>query len=154
MKNKVISIITAIVLAGGVLTYFGVIGSKPNCINVYVDYGSLKNNQKQTECIKENGKTNALDLVQKAGYFVQGTQKYGLQVVCRVNGLPDASKESCTVMPKSNAYWALIVENKKSPTNVIPKWNWASVGISTLYLYPGDSVGLTFTENNKVRWPN
>ena len=153
MKNRLIA--SAFVLLGfwALISTSGHASSK-SCINVYVNYGLLSNDKTVLGCIDANGKTNALQLLQKSGFKLEGTQKYGLQVVCRVDNLPTPATENCLKMPPENAYWALIVKNKRSIKDPMPKWGWSQTGISTLYLYPGDSVGLVFTVNNKVKWPN
>jgi hypothetical protein len=76
-----------------------------------------------------------------------GTDKYGDQIVCLVNGLPE--KANCSDMPPQDAYWAILVRRP----GVISEWGWADKGISDLEVKAGDSLALTFTVNNEVRWP-
>jgi hypothetical protein len=153
MKSKIIISIVAIIGFLGLIQFVN--GShKTSCINVYVDFGSLKNNEKSLQCINENGKTNSLALFEKAGLSLKGTDKYGLLVICRVNGLPDASRESCAVMPPEKAYWAVLIKAAANIADPFPKWGWAKTAASDVYLYPGESIGLVFTEGGKVRWPS
>lgn len=152
MKNKLFISILVITGFWGFLS----IVDKPNnqCVNVYIDFGSLDNNKKVIGCIAVDQKETALTILEKTGVKLDGTEKYGLQVVCRVDGLPGPKKESCATMPPENAYWAVIVKNKSSVIDPIKKWGWADKGVSELYLKSGDSVGLVFTENGKVKWPD
>ena len=134
-------------------SFYTVSSSKEDCVNLYVDYGSVDNGAKVTKCVPISGKTNALDILDKAKLNIEGTRKYGDAVVCRVNGLPDKSVESCEIMPPENAYWAVIIKKKQ----VIPfpsnEWGWAQKGINETFLSPGDNLGLVFSTNGDVKWP-
>lgn len=150
MKDRLIASVVVIVLA-----FFGfsfVTKSDTNCVNLYVDFGSLNAETKVEQCIEVSAKTNALEILKTAGYTTEGTQKYGDAVVCRLNGLPSKSVETCEVMPPENAYWAVIVKEKK----LIPffnEWGWAQTGINEIYLLSGDSLGLVFSTNGDLKWP-
>jgi hypothetical protein len=150
MKKGLLPFLVFSLVVGG---FFVVNKSEESCINLYVDYGSLDNNTKSTECVGVSTKTNALDVLNQANYKIEGTQKYGSAVVCRVNGLPDKAIESCEVMPPENAYWAVIIKKKE----IIPlpnnEWGWAQKGINETYLSPGDSLGLVFSTNGDLKWP-
>ena len=131
-----------------VLAFFGlsaVTKDDNQCINVYVDYGVLNNETKLTNCINSSTKMIALDVLKKSNLEIEGTKKYGLGVVCRVNGLPDKKVESCEVMPPAEAYWAIIIKEKQ----VIPfprkEWGWGQLAVDQQYLNSGDSVGLVWT---------
>jgi hypothetical protein len=155
MNRKII--IPALLLAIFATTY-AVINKTSNqdipCVNTYINFGSLDNNKVIMECVPEEGKAGATFVFNKQGIKLSGTDQYGLSVVCRVNGLPDPVHEKCAKMPPENAYWAVLVKKHATLIDPSPKWGWAQTGISEVYLYPGDSVGLVFTENGKVRWPN
>ena len=58
------------------------------------------------------------------------------------------------MMPPEDAYWAFITKGRSSIINPWPQWGWAQKGVSEVYFNPGDSLGLVFTENGKVNWPN
>ena len=147
---------TLISLAIIVLAFVGLQGinkTDSSCINLYVDYGSLENKTKLTKCIESSNKIIALDVLRKANLEIEGTKKYGLGVVCRVNGLPNSKVESCEEMPPANAYWAIIVKEKQ----VIPfprkEWGWGQLAIDQQYLNPGDSIGLVWADNGKAVFP-
>lgn len=158
MKNKNLSIIIS---AGLILGGAGfAIASQPNkeCVTVYVDYGVLDNSSTSSTCVPVSGKANGLELLADAGLTIDGTDKYGAQIVCRVNGLPSATKpigikgqegyiETCAEMPAAFAYWAVLVKDGPLP------WGWASTGIDQVTLEAGDSLGLVFFENDNQRFP-
>jgi hypothetical protein len=150
MKNRLIISVVVIVLAFFGLSYMT--KSDTNCVNLYVDFGSLNAETKVEQCIEVSTETNALQLLKTAGYTTEGTQKYGDAVVCRLNGLPDKSVETCEVMPPENAFWAVIVKKKK----LLPffnDWGWAQTGINDVTLSSGDSLGLVFSTNGDLKWP-
>lgn len=152
MKNK---LFISILIVSGFWGFTSIIDkTNSQCVNVYVDFGSLDQSKKVIGCIDTNTKIKAIDVIQKSGLKVEGTDKYGLQVICRVDSLPGPDRESCAVMPPENAYWAFIVRDKSTPLNPITKWGWAQKGINDVYLNPGDSLGLVFTEDGKMRWPD
>jgi len=150
MKNRLILSFLVIGLAYIGFSFLG--KSESNCVNLYVDFGSLNAETKVEKCVEVSTETNALDLLKTAGYTTEGTQKYGAAVVCRLNGLPDKSVETCEVMPPEDAYWAVIVKEKK----LLPffnEWGWAQTGINEISLSEGDSLGLVFSTNGDLKWP-
>lgn len=152
MNNKLF--VFVLILAG----FLGISAVNNNnskdCVNVYVDFGSLDHNKKVIGCVDADHKVNALTVLEHSGINIEGTDKYGLQVVCRVNSLPKPSVEPCKTMPPENAYWAVITKQNISALSMQKHWNWAQTGISDVYLEPGDSLGLVFTENEKMKWPD
>lgn len=127
--------------------------SDNNCINLYVDYGPLDGGTKITKCIQSSTKTTALDVLRKANLEIEGTKKYGLSVVCRVNGLPNTKTESCEIMPLEKAYWAVIIKEKQTMPFPRKEWGWGQLAIDQQYLVTGDSIGLVFADNGKIRFP-
>jgi uncharacterized lipoprotein NlpE involved in copper resistance len=127
-----------------------------DCVTLYVDYGPLENGTQSTSCIPASSKTNALDLLADAGLTIEGTQKYGNAIVCRINNRPDATTESCQEMPPAEAHWAVLVKEHEIlpiPFNTAGEWGWAQTGINEVYLEPGDAIGLVFADNGEVRFP-
>lgn len=150
MKKTLTVIITSLLVAGGFLF---INKTDKNCINLYVDYNSLDDGTRITKCIDVSNNTIALEVLKNANLKIEGTKKYGLAVVCRVNGLPNKKAESCESMPPENAYWAIIIkENKLIP---FPKseWGWGQLAIDQQLLSPGDSIGLVWANNGKVVFP-
>lgn len=149
-RLKLIFLVICLTIAG--LTYFK-IAPKSDCVNVYIDFGSLNNKSKVSQCIPTDRDT-ALNILTKSEIKLDGTDKYGLKVICRVNGLPTPAQETCSIMPPEDAYWAFITKGKSSIINPFPQWGWAQKGVSEVYFNPGDSIGLIFTEGGKLSWPN
>ncbi len=143
-----------IVLAAAILVFTQ--QSKADCVEIYVDYGPLNNGAKVTQCIDVEGEIPALEVLKLANLDTQGTQKYGNAVVCRVNGFPDASVESCEEMPPAESYWAVLIkeyEHFPNPFDLVGEWGWAQTGIDQITLHNGDSIGLVFADNGEVKFP-
>ena len=139
-----------------ILAFIGLQGinkSDDSCINLYVDYGQLDNGTKLTKCIDASTKTIALDVLKKANLEIEGTKKYGLAVVCRVNGLPNEKTESCEIMPPEKAYWAVIIKEKQTIPFPRKEWGWGQLAVDQQYLNPGDSLGLVFADNGEIKFP-
>ena len=153
MKKPIITTLVVALLGVGVVSLYQ---PPADCVSIYVDYGSLDSASTLKKCISATEKTNALELLASAKIEMQGTDKYGNAVVCRLNGLPDASVESCAEMPPAEAYWAVYVKEYEPfpiPFNTAGEWGWAQTGINEVFLNPGDSLGLVFIENGEVRYP-
>lgn len=163
MKNKIL-IASAITVA--IVSVFlvkeTVTAPKSDCVNVYVDYGILNNGKTSEACIKAEDGVDAMTVFNSHSIAVLGTDKYGLQIACRVNSFPNGTDaipveghegyvEKCTDMPAQFAYWALLVKRGTGSTSV---WGWSDKGILDLTLNKGDSVALVFTVNDEVAWPN
>jgi hypothetical protein len=152
MNNRY-RIIVAVILALGSIIAISKSSDK-DCINVYVDYNNLEMSTFD-KCLPVTSDIKAIDLLKNNNFTLQGTEKYGDAVVCRLNGLPTAKDESCQDMPSDKAYWA-ILEKKKQLIN-IPfmenGYSWAQVGISELILSPGDSLALVFAKDGEVKFP-
>ena len=152
--EKMKKILTLAITAGLVIGGFLVI-NKPDdsCINLYVDYGPLDGGTKLTKCVDVSTKTVALDVLKMVNLKLEGTKKYGLAVVCRVNGLPNQKAESCEAMPPGKAYWAIIIKEKQTIPFPRKEWGWGQLAIDQQYLNPGDSLGLVFADNGEIKFP-
>lgn len=146
MNNRIKAILAIIVILLGSLVGFSAT-QKKDCIQVYIDYGTL---DKSTfdKCLSATSDTNALELLKSNSFTLQGTEKYGEAVVCRLNGLPKEAE--CKVMPSEKAYWAIL---EKRDNLVFESYAWAQVGINELILSPGDSLALVFATNGEVKFP-
>ncbi|WP_394553196.1 hypothetical protein ACDF64_02370 [Agromyces sp. MMS24-JH15] len=109
-------------------------------------------------CVDADAPVLAADLLAEAGVTTEGTQEYGDQVVCRVNGVPaedlaipapDGTEyhEACASMPAAFAYWSLWVRPADG------EWGYAQEGLETLEVAPGDSLELLFTLNDQPASP-
>jgi hypothetical protein len=143
--NKIKAILATIAVAFGSLAVIETISDK-DCITIYVDYGIL---EKSTfnKCV-ESSETNAIDLLVNNNFTLQGTDKYGTAVLCRLNALPREAE--CKDMPSEKAYWAILV---KEDQILFEDYVWAQVGINELILSPGDSLALVFATNGSVNFP-
>jgi len=139
-----------------------------NCVTVSIDYGVLDSqNQNYEKCLSVSGEVTALDLMNTANFKIDGTEKYGNQIVCRLNNLPNPNApigvkghedyiESCKDMPAEFAYWAVFEKRKPvipNPADLNSKWTYAQVGVSELTLKAGDSLAFVFTDNGNVKYP-
>ncbi|TFC52208.1 hypothetical protein E3T26_06075 [Cryobacterium sp. TMT1-21] len=129
-------------------------------VSVVVDFGSL-DAARITDCVDTGaaGTVAASEVMKSAGVTTEGTVEWGDQVVCRVNDRPAAAEtieidgeapftEACQSMPAAAAYWALWVK----PT-ADASWEYASEGLGSLKLEPGQSVGLVFTTGTETPTP-
>ena len=162
VKNKILiaSAIT-VALVSIFLVKENMTAPKIDCVNAYVDYGILNSGKTSEACIKAEDGIDAMTIFNAHSLAILGTDKYGLQIVCRVNSFPngvdaipveghDGYVERCTDMPAQFAYWALLVKRGNASTSV---WGWSDKGIQDLKLNAGDSVALVFTVNDEVKWP-
>ena len=129
-----------------------------NGVEVVVNFGIL--GKRQSTCVETAGPVNAKELLKEAGFATEGTGSYGDQIVCRVNDLPSAAEafevpgqephvETCKDMPPAFAYWALWVRSSAEG-----KWTYATEGVGTLELNPGESIGLAFSTGGATPTPN
>jgi hypothetical protein len=129
-------------------------------VTVIVDPGALKvpASAKKTACVGTDATITAAEAFKSAGVTTEGTQQYGDQVVCRVNGIPAADlaipakdgstyHEECKGMPASFAYWALWTKPADG------EWAYAQEGVATQKVGPGQSIELLFTLDGKPAAP-
>ncbi len=144
--NKFKAILAIIVIILGSLVGFSLTQNK-ECINLYVDYGNLER-PTFDKCLSATSNTKAIALLKGNGFNLQGTEKYGEGVLCRLNGLPKDAE--CKVMPSEKAYWAIL---EKRDNLIFESYAWSQVGIDQIILSPGDSLALVFATNGEVRFP-
>lgn len=129
-------------------------------VTVIVDATALgdQDDVSATWCVFGDDTVAAADALLAASIGTEGTDEYGDQVVCRVNGVPaedtaipaeDGSDyfETCASMPAAFAYWSLWVQPAGG------EWGYAQEGLSTLQLEPGDAVELLFTLHGEPAAP-
>ncbi len=130
-------------------------------VTVSVDASALgaQDDVSATWCVFTDTAIPATDVLAGATVETEGTDEYGDQVVCRVNGVPaedvaltaeDGSDyfETCASMPAAFAYWSLWVQP------VGGEWAYAEEGLSTLELDPGEGLALLFTLNGEPAAPS
>lgn len=127
-------------------------------ITVVVDASALEDGDSKSWCIAADETLAAADALTLVNVTTEGTEEYGDQVVCRVNGVPaedlaitaeDGSDyfETCQSMPAAFAYWSLWTKPAGG------EWGYAQEGLSTLQLEPGDGLELLFTLNGEPAAP-
>jgi hypothetical protein len=127
-------------------------------ITVVVDASTLEDGDSKEWCIGTDETLAAGDALTLVNVSTEGTEEYGDEVVCRVNGVPaedaaipnpDGSEyfETCESMAPAFAYWGLWVKPAGG------EWNYAQEGISTLELQPGESLALLYTLNGEPATP-
>lgn len=127
-------------------------------VTIVVDGSALEGSTVEEFCVTTDEPIGAADALDIAAVETEGTEEYGDQVVCRVNGVPaeemaltaeDGSDyfETCASMPAAFAYWSLWVQPAGG------EWAYAEEGLSTLQLSPGDSLALLFTLNGEPAAP-
>lgn len=129
-------------------------------VAVIVDAGDLEVSEPVdvAACVDTDEPILAADALDEAGITTEGTDEWGDQVVCRVNGEPaedtlitaaDGTEyhEACESMPAAFAYWSLW----QRPAG--GEWAYAQEGLPTLELQPGDAVELLFTLNDAPASP-
>ncbi|UOE42807.1 hypothetical protein [Agromyces larvae] len=137
-------------------------GASEDCagVAVIVDAGDLDaaDDPSTEACLPVDAPIIAADALAQAGVTTEGTDDYGDQVVCRVNGAPaetdtivadDGTEyhETCSTMPAAFAYWAVWVRPADG------EWAYAQEGLATQQLAPGDRLGLFFTLNGEPAQP-
>jgi hypothetical protein len=135
-------------------------GSAASCAGVFVtvQFGLLGGDD-VASCAAATSPITAAAALAAVGITTAGTQQYGDQVVCRVNGEPSASKpfavpghapytETCTGMPAAFAYWAVWVRDAATG-----RWDYAQSGVGTQQLEPGQTLGLKFTTGSDTTPP-
>jgi hypothetical protein len=127
-------------------------------VTVVVDASSLEDGDSKTWCVGTDETLAAADALTLVGVEIEGTEEYGDQVVCRVNGFPaedyaltadDGTEyfEPCESMPAAFAYWSMWVQPEGG------EWAYAQEGLETLELQPGESFALLFTLNGEPAAP-
>ena len=126
-------------------------------VSVVVDASALEGEPSE-KCVITAEPITGADALLLAGVETEGTEEYGDQVVCRVDGVPaedtaipaeDGSDyfETCAAMPAAFAYWSLWVKPAGG------EWAYAQEGLPTLQLEPGDALELLFTLHGEPAAP-
>lgn len=126
-------------------------------VTLLVNASALDERPAET-CVLASEAIAASDVLERAGVTTEGTEEYGDQVVCRVDGRPAADEplpnpdgseylETCASMPAAFAYWSLWVEPAGG------EWDYAQEGLSTHTVEPGDGLALLFTLNGEPATP-
>lgn len=107
-------------------------------VTVVVDFGPLGGGV-QSGCDPDGAGEKASTVVPAAGFSL--TYVNGQAFVCRIDGLPDASQESCQRTPPTDAYWGLFWSDGTSG-----KWTYSTQGVGSLEVEEGGSIGWRFQD--------
>ena len=108
-------------------------------VTVVVDYGPLGGGV-VTACDPDGAGRPATEVMGRAGFaltYVNNQPGF----VCRIDGKPDESQESCASTPPSDAYWGLFWSDGDPAT-----WKYASQGAGSLEVPEGGSIGWRFQD--------
>ncbi|WP_324013053.1 hypothetical protein [Microbacterium sp. JZ37] len=118
-------------------------------ITLIVDSTALEGGERSERCVLADEPQVAADVLAEAGVETEGTEEYGDEVLCRVDGLPSATEpvgstegpayvEECASMPAAFAYWSIWIQPADG------EWGYAMEGLSTQEVAPGESLELLF----------
>lgn len=108
-------------------------------VTVVVDYGPLGGGV-VTACDPDGAGRAATEVMARTGFdLTYVNQQPGF--VCRINGKPDASQESCANTPPPDAYWGLFWSDGDPAT-----WKYSSEGAGGLEVPEGGSIGWRFED--------
>lgn len=151
MKKSIIALTLIGVLGTGLALH----NTRTEYIELYVDYGPLGGGVSVLQIPTDRDMT-AYEVLASVGLATQGTVEYGDAIICRLNGVPDITQESCETMPPAESYWAVLIKEHELiplPFNTTGVWGWAQTGANEVVLSPGDSLGLVFADNGEVKLP-
>ena len=106
-------------------------------VSIAIDFGTGSKESSIEKCI-ENFTGNSWNMMGAAGIKVEGTSKYPVGFVCRINGVPDKSQERCIETPGiDNGTWAFYLAESG-------KWEYSAFGASSHKTKCGTSEGWRF----------
>lgn len=115
-------------------------------VTVVVDPGPLGDDVR-VRCAPPGFGALAVEAAHAAGFEI--TYADGQPFVCRVDGRPGPDQESCARTPPSDAYWGLFWSDGRSP-----EWSYSPLGIASLKISSGGSVGLRFQDGGEREEPS
>jgi hypothetical protein len=150
------NILIATGITVGLLSVFWVRGEttapKADCVNVYVDFGTLSNETPDERCFAVSGKVKAIDLLSKTTLKIDYAD-FGKDLgkaVCAVNKLPKL--KSCEDIDWK---WTLFEKHGSNDLNVKSHWYPSQTGVSFIELKTGDSIGLVYAnKEGKAKTPD
>ncbi|RZQ60691.1 hypothetical protein EWH70_28385 [Amycolatopsis suaedae] len=101
-------------------------------VTVTVDFAAFGGTQ-ETRCAA-GSQANGVTALRNAGFTPEGTARWGLAFVCRIDSKPGPAQDPCVDTPPANAYWAYYHANQGATT-----WTYSSQGAST-YVPPLGSI--------------
>lgn len=108
-------------------------------VTVVVNFGTLGGGT-VVRCAQTSG--NGLDALRAAGFTIEGTQQYGNAFVCRLDGKPAASTESCRTTPPIDKSWRYFYASNGGA------WKYSQSGVSSRTVEQGGFEGWSFGEGS------
>jgi hypothetical protein len=109
-------------------------------ISLVVDFGD--ESPTIEKCIK-NYSGNSWDLFSAAGLLVEGTEKYPVGFVCRIQGIPNQEQEACKDTPGAlTGSWAFFTAQNDI-------WEYSASGASTHKAKCGTAEGWRYLKNDE-----
>lgn len=107
-------------------------------VTVIVDFTHFPGGKVERGCAPGEP-SNGLIALHDAGFTSAGTAQYGDAFVCRIDGLPTAQTEACTVTPSPTAYWSFW-----SARPADSGWTYNSVGVLDFHPKAGTIEAFAF----------
>lgn len=106
-------------------------------ISLVIDFGSDSNQQIIEKCL-QNYSGNSWNLLKAAGLNIEGTQKYPVGFLCRINGFPSEESEKCIDTPGAKTgSWAFYTSTSTS-------WEYSAIGAASHKAECGTAEGWRF----------
>ena len=93
-------------------------------------------------CVAWRSGLTGVDALLGAGFALTGTRQYGTSFICRINGLPDASHESCNSTPPYTAYWDYWHADPGQSS-----WSYSNLGVASYHPHPGSAEAWAFGDS-------
>lgn len=107
-------------------------------LNVVIDFQELGGGV-QVKCVEDWSGGKALKGLDEA-FKLEGTDRWGLAFICRVEGKPGPNVEDCIDTPPAEAHWAYWSSTSGS-------WSQSGSGVANSSAKPGEWHGLSFSKN-------
>jgi hypothetical protein len=112
-------------------------------VTVVVDFGSLGGGIK-TACAAGDP-VSGVAALQKAGFTLAGTKRYGLAFICRINNKPTPAQDACVLTPPATRYWSYWHAPRKG------KWTYSTKGAASYNPAQNTVEGWAFGAGAKPR---
>ena len=119
-----------------------------NGVTVVVDFrGGSGTSGVQVACDPNGAGKTGTQVMQEAGFTLSYVSSQP-GFVCRINGWPNANRDSCQRTPPTNAYWGLFWSDGSPAT-----WTYSSSGIGGVKVPAGGSIGWRFQNGGSLDKP-
>jgi hypothetical protein len=117
-------------------------------VTVVVDFrGGSGSSGVQVACDPNGAGKSGTQVMQEAGFTLSYVSSQP-GFVCRINGWPNANRDSCQRTPPTNAYWGLFWSDGSPAT-----WTYSNTGIGGVKVPAGGSIGWRFQNGGSLDRP-